>query len=460
MNPRSGVLSMLLVLLLAGCAVGPDSPAPRVNESQAFLQQDRWWVSLHDPLIDEWVARALQSGPDMALAEARVREGRALLAMNGASRLPQLSAGARSSRDHLSRNGESFANIPFANPAIAFTDYRLGFDASWEIDLFGHTARSVEAADARLASREAARNDAALRLAAEVARTVIDIRTLTLRLALARQRAAIQQDIVRLTGVQRDAGWVSDSEVAQAEAAREDSLALLPPLASARAGSLAALSVLVDVPLATLDARFATVQAVPPAVITPLASLPSDLLLRRPDVRQAERELAAATADIGVAVAEQYPRLSLVGSAGWDSIEPGGLTAAASRFWSIGPQLSLPLLAGGRLKAQLAAREAGRDVALAGYRKAVLGAFADVDSAMLRYREALNSHAVQAAALQARQHQYDLVAQRVKAGDAGQLELLASAGQRDMARDALLSAEQQLATCLVALHKALGGGFA
>lgn len=455
----------LLLLALTACAVGPDYHAPQTTLPSHYQNQpasrqpqlQRWWTVFDDAALSQLVEQALQSSPDLAQAEARVRQARASLGVVDSALWPQLNAGARSGRDQFSRNSENFANIPFANPRTGFNDQRLQLDASWEIDLFGHTARSREAASARLDSMQEQQADVALRVAAEVARNVIDYRGWVARQRNLEAQLAAARENLRLTGLLRQSGEVSDSELNQAASSVASLQAALPPLQTAQGAALAALSVLLDQPQAQLAATLAGERPIPATLAQPPVGLPADLLRRRPDVRQAERELAAATADIGVAVAEQYPRLVLVGSGGWDSIHAGNLTAAASRFWNVGPQLSLPLFAGGRLKNQVTAHEAARDAALAAYRQKVLAALADTETALLRYQQEAQRQQALQANVELAELQLGLARQRFRVGEAAQTEVLLQQQQTAQQREAWLASRQAQAENLVALFKVLGG---
>ena len=459
------LLFSLLALALTGCAVGPDYHAPPSTLPAHFQHQpassqpqlQRWWTVFDDAALNQLVEQALQSSPDLAQAEARVRQARASLGQVDSALWPQLNASARTGRDQFSRNSENFANIPLANPKLGFNDYRLGLDASWEIDLFGHTARSREAAAARLDSVQEQQADAALRVAAEVARNVIDYRGWVARQRNAQAQLAAARENLRLSGLLRQSGEISDSELNQAASNVASLQAALPPLQTAQGAALAALSVLLDQPQAQVAATLAGELPIPATLAQPPVGLPGDLLRRRADIRQAERELAAASADIGVAVAEQYPRLVLVGSGGWDSIHEGNLTSAASRFWNVGPQLSLPLFNAGRLKMQVSAREAARDAALAAYRQKVLTALADTETALLRYQqEGLRQQALQAG-VELAELQLGLARQRFRVGEAAQTEVLAQQQQAAQQREAWLASRQAQAENLVALFKARGG---
>lgn len=471
LRPLGRYSSWLLWLALAGCAVGPDYRAPdfstrlpvRYGNADGSVSPtavpDNWWQIFGDPALDRLVQRALENNPDLAAADANIRQARAALSMVAGGQAPQLNASGRVGHDQLSRNSEGFANIPFADPKTRFDDYRAGFDASWEIDLFGRTARGMEAAQARLGSVEEQRRDVALRVAAEVARNVIDYRAWQLRIDNGTAMLDNSREILRLTRLRGAAGLASENDVAQAQNSMHDAAAALPPLQAGRQAALAALGVLVDQPLAEIAAGLQGHAPIPVSLEPAPVGLPGELLLRRPDVRMAERRLAAASADIGVAVAEQYPRLTLIGSGGWDSITPGAFGAQASRFWSLGPQLSLPLLSGGRLEAQVDSRAAARDAALASYRKAVLGALSDTETALIRYqRERARLNELDGAR-RARLHQVELADQRYRVGETAAFELIDARQQLASLEDQRLASEQALAGNLVALFKSLGGGF-
>lgn len=471
MRPLNSSLPWLICVVLAGCAVGPNYRAPdlanrlpaQYGNADASVSPaavpDHWWQIFEDPALDQLVQRALVNSPDLASADANISQARAALATIAGNQAPQINASGRVGRDQLSRDSESFANIPFPNPQTGFTDYRAGFDASWEIDLFGHTARGVEAARARLGGVEERRRDVALRVAAEVARNVIDYRAWQLRIDNGIAMLGNSRELLRLTRLQEAAGLASNNDIDQAQNAVHGAAAAVPPLQAARQAALAALGVLVDQPHAEIGGELQGRAPIPllrgPAPI----GLPAELLRRRPDVRIAERELAAATADIGVAVAEQYPRITLIGNGGWDAIRPGAFGEQASRFWNLGPQLSLPLFSGGRLQAQVDSRAAARDVALASYRKAILSALADTETALIRYQRERERLGELDQARTARLHQVELADERYRTGETAILELIDACQQLASLDDQRLASQQALAGNLAALFKALGGGF-
>ena len=295
--------------VVAACAVGPQYRTPALPLPVAYAAvnpalsrdapADRWWSAFGDPVLDALVEAAIADNPDLATAEARVRQMRARARIAGAAFYPGATAMARVSRDKLSRNGENLALIPFTPATTQFTDYRLGFDTAWEIDLAGRTRREVEAAVARFGSAIESRNDAQVVIAAEVTSTYVEYRVADARLSLARRNVAAADEDLRLVGLQEHAGVASASDLGRGEADRQATVARVPALESARDGAIFRLAALTAQSDAALAVRLAAPMAIPavPAV-TPIG-LPSGLLRRRPDVRRAERELAAATADVG-----------------------------------------------------------------------------------------------------------------------------------------------------------------
>jgi NodT family efflux transporter outer membrane factor (OMF) lipoprotein len=471
-----GAATLAGALPVAGCAVGPNYRAPdtaalvppaystpehslAATALSAEAPADRWWSEFGDPLLDALVTTALAGSPDLAAAEARVREARALARVAGAGFLPALNAAGRVSRDKLSRNGENLALIPFTPTTTEFTDYRAGFDASWEIDLAGRTRREVEAALARLGSSGESRNDARVVVAAEVTMAYVDYRVAVERLGLARRNAAVLEETLQLVRLERQAGVASDVELHRAHAEQASASAVPPTLEAEARAALFRLAALTGESAAALTSRLESARPVPATPAATPIGMPSDLLRRRPDVRRAERDLAAATADVGSAVAAQFPRLSLVGDFGWESVRTGDLTAAASRYWNPGPQLTLPLFAGGRLKGQVEAAEATRDAALASYRSVVLRAFADTETSLIRFANERARAASLAAAAETLDAGLVLERQRFAAGDASQLDVLAAERSLTQASDQRVASAGQAALEFVALQKALGGGW-
>lgn len=457
-------------LALWACAVGPDYQAPKVPTQQSFVTGGdfgsdepllKWWQVLGDDNLTALIERAIDGANlDLQSATARIREARAELGLAAAAELPTVNASAQISRDRFSRNSELFANFPFPNPLVQFTDYRAGFDASWEIDLFGHVRRSVEAADARLQSAQANLRDVRIAVAAEVARTYIALRQTEGEITLAESDLASLQESAHLVRLRVGAGNASQLELHRADASVQTQSALLANLRADKGATVDALAVLVGATPREVMQLITPGLAVPTIVSDRVAvGLPSTLLRRRPDVRRAERELAASTADIGVATAELYPRFALLGNFGADSIYPGEFGQRASRTWSLAPQVSLPIFGRGRLTSEVTAREAIRDAALAGYQKAVLQALSDVEAAMIRYdRGRARLAALEQVAAQLEANAV-LVRHEFEEGRSSRIDLLDAERQARQAQEQRVDAAANVATELVALYKALGGGW-
>jgi outer membrane protein, multidrug efflux system len=468
---QRAALALAVPVLVAACAVGPDyrPPAGRGSAPSAYgtvdtalssaAPADRWWTLLGDPVLDALVAEALAGNPDLASAEARIRQARALARAAGAAFLPSVNASARVSRDKLSRNSENLALVPITPPTTEFTDYRIGIDASWEIDLAGGTRRQVEAAAARFGSQAESRNDARVVIAAEVASAYIEYRVAAERRELARRTLTALDESARLISLQQQAGLASATDVRNAQAERLTSADVPSVLDAARVGALQRLFALTGTPAATLALRLAPAAGVPSAPAETPIGVPASLLERRPDVRRAERELAAATADVGAAVAAQFPRLSLVGDGGLDSVRSGDLTQAASRYWSLAPQLTLPLFAGGRLRRQSEAAAAARDAALDTYRATVLRAVADAESAVVQFSGGRRNALSLASAASQLDESAALERTRFAAGDVSLLEVLASERAAIRAADQRSQSSGQSALDFVAVQRALGGGW-
>lgn len=466
------VVGLLLSLLMTGCTVGPTykkpdlaSPLPAhyqqvagEEDNESGTSSGHWWSAFNDSAINQLVNDALLRNLDLSSADAKIKQARAQLGVIDSASLPQLNVQARIGQDRISKNSERLSNLPISNPDVNFTDYRAGFDSSWELDFFGRNVRQTEAADARLTSVEHRRDEVELRVAAEVVRNVIDYYAWQMRTKNAQTRLEESEQILDLTRLQQLAGLLSQSDVTEAEIAVHQTAAAIPSLQTAAKASLMALTVLTDQPqeqIADLLQTSIDIPTVPDQIDA--IGVPSDLLLRRPDLRVAERELAAATADIGVAVAEQYPRLVFAANSGLDSTKPGKFAQLASSYWNLGPQLTVPLFSAGRLAAQVKEREATRDAALAQYRQAVLVAFADTETALIRYQREKQRLAKIQQAFEAQHRQLKWADQRYQAGETNFIIVLQTRQQLTQIHDQQLASRQALAENLVALFKALGG---
>jgi NodT family efflux transporter outer membrane factor (OMF) lipoprotein len=450
---------------LSACAAGPDYEPPVIETGSGWTQSvargepelSTWWQTFDDPVLDRLVAAALEQNLDLRAAAARVAEARAARDAIAGARLPRIDAVGSVTERRQSENGP----IPINEiPAIERdqTIHDLGFDASWEIDLAGRTRRGIEAADARIAAADAELAGASIRLVAEVGRTYLVLRGAQAQLAARRSSVAAARRTNELVQQRVAAGASSRAELAQSDADVAALAAGIPALeAQARAAALG-LGLLLGRPP---EAEIGLLET--PVALAELEPLPVDeranLLRRRPDVVAAERELAAATAEIGVATAELFPRLVIGAQAGFESLETGELFDASSETWSIMPALRWRLFDGGRVHAGIRRAEARTERAATAYEGTVLAALNDAERALSRYSSDLETLVLQRTAVEAARRSESFAEQRYRAGEIALLELLDAERVRNGAEETLAATHTRAAIDLVALYKALGGGW-
>ena len=463
MSPR--LLPCLAVVALAGCTVGPNHVPPTVASAPEWSEpaapgavDTAWWRTLGDPVLTELIETAAHRNLDVREAEARLREARALRDAAVGGSLPEIGASASATRNRLSRNGQiPIGSIPGFDRN--FSLYDAGLDASWEIDLWGHDRRTVEAAGARAEAAEEARRDTLLRIVAEVARDYAELRGAQARLASTRADAEAQGGIAGLVDQRYQAGEAARFDFARADAQAKTTAAAIPGIESDVRAAAYSLALLTGQPPEALAAKLLAPAPLPASPAKVAAGLRSDLLLRRPDIRRAERDLAAATADVGVATAELFPRFSLIGSIGQQAQSTGDLDLGGSTRFSIGPSLHWPIFSGGRVRAQLRAADARADAAAARYERAVLTALADSETAINRYAATQATRAAREGALAQSKVALDLAQQRYRAGEDDLVNLLDAQSAHSLAERQTADAAEAELTALTTLYKALGGGW-
>jgi len=474
MKPRP----LLLCLALTSCTtVGPDYREPSVAVPNGFAEGPRtspasdsdlasWWKRFGDSQLSALIDLALSQNLDVQAAAARIREARAHEREAGAHALPEVNADASYARQRISENAIPLPPIGsgspgaggFALPGAEFSTFRVGFDASWELDLFGGTKRSIEAANARTGAAVWNRRDAQVSVAAEVANAYLSLRAAQQKLANARAELECQQRFEHLVGARARGGLVTGQDLAQQKSERAAAAAAIPALEAEAKAEIHALGVLVGTTPEALASQLSNSKAIPVAPAIP-AGLPSDLLRRRPDIRSAERNLAAATADIGVATADLYPRISLTATPALISTALATLLTWGSRNYSAGPSLVWPLFDGGKRRATVDVRNAQQEVALVQYRKTVLTALQDVEDALGRIDgdRAQLADLQQSLAAAARAEQ--LARTRYRGGLVTFSDVLLAQAKRIKMEDAVVESKGVLARDTVSLAKALGGGW-
>jgi NodT family efflux transporter outer membrane factor (OMF) lipoprotein len=465
MRPVSVFLALLA--LGSGCAVGPDYHPPKTQapaewsaplaggETNSPAALAGWWRNFGDAHLDALMTLAVRSNLDLRIAEARVREARAGRAVATGGLWPSLGGSSGYSRNRWGQN--SFP--PFTGVPLDYNLYNAGFDAAWELDVFGGTRRAVEAANATLGAAESGRRDVLVSLLAEVARNYIEARGFQQRLAIARQNIRVQQDILDLTRNRQQHGLGSDLDVQQAEALLNDTEAQVPALETGFQQTVHHLAVLLGRPPGALLDEMSAENPIPVAPPSVPVGLPSELLERRPDVQRAERELAAANARIGVAKADLFPKISLTGQIGLESESSGNWFTYGSRYWSAGPTLQWDIFEAGRIRANVQVQNARQEQALDAYQKTVLTALEDAENALTAYAREQNRRQSLSRAEKADREALNLSDQLYKSGLADFLRVLDSERSLYAAQDALVQSDQTISTDLVQLYKALGGGW-
>lgn len=454
-------LALILTLAIGGCTMGPDyqppaAPVPAQWSLTAAAQPQgrEWWQAFDDPQIAALVVRALAANPDLAAAEAAVRAARALAAKTAGGTWPELDLSTAASR---SRTPTSQGSTAAAKPRIA-NSLASGFDASWEVDLWSKLERGVEAATATAQASQAEADGIRLTLIGDVLHSYVELRGTQLRLSVAEQATAAYADTVTLTEAKFRAGTGSGLDLVRAQAQLDASGADLPPLRATLRARLHALSILTGQVPEALAALLETTAPVPRMIARPGLGVPADLVRNRPDLRQMERKLAAASAEIGVAEADLYPSLSLSGSVGLSSATAGSLLELASRTWSFGPSLVLPLLDGGSRRAEIAYRRAKAEQAEQLWRATVLTALAEVEDALSAWDQQVQRQQALVAAVATSRSALDLATELNAKGMSSYLDVLDAQRELHDLETQLAEAQVAVITDLISLYKALGGG--
>lgn len=460
------VFCCLAGLVLAGCTVGPDYKRPKsdmppkwsegsnTGETLPEVELTRWWTVFKDVELDSLIGRSAQNNKDLKLAEARIREARAQRGVVAAGAYPTVETAANYSYSHFSEYGPSSGRNE-KSPDL----YQAGFDAKWELDFFGGVRRAVEAANADIQASEEMRRDVLVTLFAEVARNYLEVRGLQLRLSIAHGNIKLQRQTLELTRERFAAGLSSELEVAQARAQLSNTEALVPALESAERQGIHRLSVLLGLAPGALLEELVKAAPIPTAPPEVPVGLPSDLLRRRPDIRGAERQLAAATARIGAATADLFPKFSLTGALGQQSFHLVDLAASGSTFWSMGPTITWPIFEGGKIRSNIQVQDARQEQALITYEKVVLTALRDVEDALVAYIKEQTTRRSLAQSLEATRLAFEIANELYSKGLVDFLNVLESQRSLQLTQDQLAQSDQRITTNLVALFKALGGGW-
>lgn len=497
---RQGASRALLVMalaFLAGCTVGPDYHTPDMPMPEAWASEDvaaastqpnivpvdpagdlaQWWRVFDDPVLDALIARAAAGNLDLAQATARVRQARAARRIASAAQLPTVDVSGsyrRSDSGPGDDDGDDGFNVPIDTDGDGIPDttgtrsfgdqgprnlYQAGFDAAWEIDVFGGIRRDVEAAGAELQVAIEDRRDIFVTLLSEVALNYVDLRSFQRRLAIARRNIDLQRQSAAITERLAVAGFQAGLGRANAIALVASSEAEIPSLEASERQTIYILSVLLGQPPGALLEELSPPAEIPEAPPAVPIGLPSDLLRRRPDIRRADARLHAATARVGVATADLFPRFSLTGSLGVQGERPGSLTSGDNWQWSFGPSVTWPLFDAGRIRSNIAVQSFSQEEALLAYRATVLLALQDVETSLVALTKEQQRRVFLADAAAANRDAVRLSNALYENGLTEFLDVLNAQRGLFGSEDALVQSDRTIATNLISLYKALGGGW-
>jgi multidrug efflux system outer membrane protein len=463
----------ILAVCLWGCAVGPDYKPPTTDVLATWTgvtgqppskpsvattrpaQLAAWWQTFNDPELTKLVDEALATNLDVQLAEARLRQARAARGVAAGGFWPFVNGAASYDRIHPSANGETTAGSDVGNHNL----YQAGFDAVWELDIFGGLRRNVESANAVIQAAQEGFRGAQVSLAAEVALNYIQLRGFQQQMAVAQDNLKAQQHTAAITRQKLRAGFVGTLDVANADAQVATTESQIPLLQVSAQQAIYALSVLLAQSPPYLLKELSETRPLPVTPPEVPVGLPSDLLQRRPDIREAEAQLHAATAQIGVAMADLFPKFSLTGNIGWQSNLLQNWFINPSRSSAFGPSVGWAIFQGGSIVSNIQEQRALRDQAFITYRKTVLTAFQDAENALFAYekewahRQALNDAVV------ASHKAVAIAMQLYSAGQTDFLNVLQAQATLYASQNAFVQSNSSACQELIALYKALGGGW-
>jgi len=458
-------LALVLAFSLTGCmTVGPDylPPSSEIPEDwqgvpdPSLISGKRvspaWWAVFNDPVLDRLIEKASTGNLDLKTAVAKVKEARAGIGVVAGVYYPQIDAEA----DLAAQRGSENA---VAGIGIESNRYAIGLNSSWEIDLFGRITRSVEAATANYQAIQEDRRDVQVSLYAEVARNYLTVRTLQARLAATQGNIESQRQILTLTQTRFRYGLATDLDVAQAEDVLANSEAQVPPLRSALTQTINAVAVLLGQPPGTVHEELSKVKAIPVPPLQVAVGVPADLLRQRPDIRRAEREVAVQTARIGIATADLYPTLTLLGTIGLEAEDVGNLFSSGSHFYTIGPSARWNVFAGGSIRSRIQVEDARTEQALLQYEQSVLRALNEAENAMTAYLEERKRMEALERSVSAAKRTLKLAIQLYKDGLRDFQNVLDAERNVFNVENQLAESKGSIAINLVQIYRALGGGW-
>ena len=452
-------------LLASGCMVGPDYVPPDPPEPDAWhadlidgleagpIEGAAWWMSFGDEQLDELVALAGQRNLDLRIAASRIDEARARYGIAASDLFPQISALGFVGWNELPEGDNRVSDL------VPHNRYNAALDMSWELDLWGRVRRQMEAAQAEVAASLEDWRDLLIMIRAEVANSYIAVRAHQLEAAILRDSARIHRDTLALTKQKYRAGTVTEIDLARAQASLDEVESRIPAVQTRIARGINRISVLIGEPPGPLRERLDEPLALPAPPATIAVGIPADVVRRRPDIRAAERRLAARTAAIGVAEAALYPQLSINGQIGFEALSFSEWFDASSFSGSIGPSLTWPVFSGGAILSNIRVADRQTEQALYAYEKTVLQAFEEVENALLAYTDALATTRLLERTVDERERVVAYTTERYDAGIDTLETLLYEQNLLLSAQRNLAASMGEVATNTVGIYKALGGAW-
>jgi multidrug efflux system outer membrane protein len=476
---------LCLSLVLGGCMAGPNYRAPQNTDSGAWQSAETstteafstdWWKYFKDPLLNQYIEKGALQNQDILIAESNILQARALRGVAASSLFPQIGADLNATKTYFSKNGPIFAIGPAAGNAADTTSaatalpfaiqipqiqtlYNALFDMSWEIDLFGKTRRGVQAAEATIGSTIEKRNDILVSVLAEIAKNYIEVRSFQQKAVLIEEKITLLEESLKIAKENAQKGLFNQIDEETIAAELFSARAELPQTIAEVYRGIYTLSVLVGEKPEALLAEMLPLRPLPDVPAAIAVGLRSDLLRRRPDIRVAERNLATATANVGVAAASFYPTITLLGEGGFQSLKIQNLFQSNSKTWALGGDVNIPIFQGGSLIGTLRASKAAAGSALIAYQQTVLRALQEAETTLKAYQQDLLSYAEQRLATESKQKVADLSLARYDAGLTNLLDFNTNERNFIASQEILLTSQTTSLLDLVSLYKALGGGW-
>ncbi|MEM8884546.1 MAG: efflux transporter outer membrane subunit [Planctomycetota bacterium] len=458
--------SVLALCVLGACKVGPDYTPPEIPMPDAWTQElktgvfqgptelAQWWEKFQDPVLNELIDRADKGNLDLAIALARIKQARAALGISKGEFLPAVDA--TGSAEYIDPSNNGLGGALAGNGSDLWS---LGFDATWELDVFGRIARNVESSAAGLGAQYEAYRDVRVVLFAEVAANYMTMRAFQQRLAFANDNVKSQEESLKLAESRFEAGVSPELDVAQAKSNLGDTRSIIPALEQGRVAALLRIAVLLGAHPGEVTEMLGEVLKVPTPPEQVGVGVPADMIRQRPDIRAAERQLAASTAQIGVATADLYPRFALNGFFALESTSLSNLFSSDSVTWGIGVPIRWSLFAGGRIKSNIALQEARTEEALKLYERTVLLAIEEIEGSINRYEQEQQRRDALEFAVEAAQRSVTLSTDLYRQGLVDFQRVLDAQRSLFQFQDSAAQSRGFVSNNLVSLYKALGGGW-